>query len=249
MLPERISLGRPTVAHFLITLNLFLVAASLYGQQASGSVAPGLAPAPAVEAATYRLSQGDTVLIRFFFNPELNDETQIRPDGNVSLQLIGEIKLAGRTTAEVAEELERRYKSEVKMPRITVQVRTYAGQKIFVTGEVVHPGALSLVGGLDIVSAVAEAGGVRQTGKSKTVVLIRKGSDGKLLALKMSLNVPNQFSERLQPFDLVIVPPRAIVKVDRFVDEYIRQVIPGNLEGGFQYLYNQTTSAVSVIPF
>jgi hypothetical protein len=47
----------------------------------------------------------------------------------------------------------------------------------------------------------------------------------------------------------VIVPPRAVTRVDRFVDEYIRQVLPGNLQGGFQYLYNRTTSAVSVLPF
>jgi len=225
----------------LIVLITF--APTVSGQQSQSSTLS------APENTRYRLSPGDVVLVRFFFNPELNDETQIRPDGTVSLQLIGEMQLAGRTVSDITEELERRYKPEVKLPRITVQVRSYAGQKVYVTGEVTRPGTISLIGGQDVISAIAEAGGVRESGKAHTVVLIRKGADGKVLARKVQLNVAKQIAEKLQPFDVVVVPPRAIIKVDRFVDEYIRGVVPANLGAGFQYLYNNTTSAVSVIPF
>jgi protein involved in polysaccharide export with SLBB domain len=105
------------------------------------------------EAAKYRLGQGDVVAIRFFFNPELNDEMQIRPDGNVSLQLIGEYALAGRTVGDVTRDLQVRYAPEIKAPRITVQVRSFGSLKAYVTGEVQRPGAVSLIGGMDLVSA------------------------------------------------------------------------------------------------
>jgi polysaccharide export outer membrane protein len=238
-----------TPCHVFYLIAALFIAGSSLGQQKSATGTVATAATPPADTLSYRLTSGDVISVRFFFNPELNDEMQIRPDGNVSLQLIGEVSLAGRTVAEVAQELERRYKSEVRSPRVTVQVRSYAGQKVFVTGEVLRPGVVSLIGGLDLMSAVAEAGGVRQTGKSRSLILVRRGPDGTLLSRKMSLNVPTQVSERLQPFDMIIVPPRAIVRVDRFVDEYIRQVVPANLEAGFQYLYNRTSSAVSVIPF
>ena len=197
---------------------------------------------------SYRFAPGDGVLIRFFYDPELNDEQQIRPDGNISLQLIGEVHLAGRSVAEVTKELEERYKSEIKSPCVTIEVRSYAGQKVYVTGEVQRPGTVTLIGGQDVLSAIAEAGGVRQTGKMHSAILIRKGADGKILTNKVSLD-EGQVAVKLQPFDVIFVPARAIVKVDRFVEEYIRGVVPANMDAGFQYLFNRTTSAVSVVPF
>jgi protein involved in polysaccharide export with SLBB domain len=227
-----------------LLLSLWTLCCSAFCQQTS--VPPS---ATSAESPRYQLAPGDVVLIRFFFNPELNDETQVRPDGTVSLQLIGEVLLAGRTIRDVSEELERRYKPEVKSPRVTVQVRSYAGQKVYVTGEVTRPGTINLIGGQDVMSAIAEAGGVRETGKFNSAILVRKGADGRVMVRKLQLNIPNQVAEKLQPFDVVVVPPRAIIKVDRFVEEYIRGVVPANLNAGFQYLYNNTSSAVSVIPF
>lgn len=246
MARQRPPCGVLAACYFLAILPPTAIAAA---QQTAAPVTVAGPSAPAGPSPRYRFASGDVVSVRFFFNPELNDEMQIRPDGNISLQLIGEVSLAGRTVTDVVQELERRYAREIKTPRVTVQVRGYGGQKAFVTGEVLRPGEVSLLGGLDLVSAVAEAGGVKQSGKSNSWILVRKGPDGKLFYRKILLNTSAQVSEALQPFDLIIVPPRPIVRVDRFVDEYIRQVLPGNLEGGFQYLYNRTASAVSVIPF
>jgi polysaccharide export outer membrane protein len=231
-----------------------LLSASLFGRT-SAAQKPYSADAAATtttippQPGSYRFTPGDTVLIRFFFNPELNDEAQIRPDGHLSMLLIGDINFASRTVEDVTGELEQRYRSEVKTPRVTVQVRSYAAQKVFVSGEVLRPGVVSLIGGQDLTSAVAEAGGVKQTGKARSWILVRRGAGGQLLTRNISFQKGNPSYERLQPFDLIIVPPRAITRVDRFVDEYIRQVLPGNLEAGFQYLYNRTGSVVSVLPF
>jgi polysaccharide export outer membrane protein len=222
---------------------VFLLAACLTSIHSAGQK-----PTAATPQAGYRFVPGDGVLIRFFDAPELNDEQQIRPDGNISLQLIGEVHLSGRSVPEATKELEQRYYSEIKSPRVTIQVRSYAGQKVYVTGEVQRPGTISLIGGQDVLSAIAEAGGVRQSGKTHTAILVRKGPDGKILVRKVPLDA-GQVAEILQPFDMIVVPARVIVKVDRFVEEYIRGVVPANMEAGFQYLYNPTATAVSVVPF
>lgn len=228
-------------------LMLLLIAGTLFAQAS----APASSSSTTSETAVplYRLSPGDLVAVRFFFNPELNEDMQIRPDGRVSMQLIGEAVLGGRTIPEVVRELETRYASEIKTPRIEVQVRNYGGQRVFVTGEVVRPGELSLIGGLDVISAIGGAGGPKPTGKAKSVLLIRRGSNGQPVARTLKLEAANEFSERLEPYDVLVVPPRTIVKIDRWVDEYIRQVIPANLNGGFQYLYAQNAGLVSVVPF
>jgi polysaccharide biosynthesis/export protein len=237
----------------LLRLTTGLFAGSLFIGAAAAQQPPAEPQVDAAPVELYRLAPGDVVLVRFFFNPELNEEVQIRPDGRISMQLIGEVYAGGRTVSDVVQELERRYASEIKSPRITIQVRSYGGQKVFVTGEVVRPGVVSLIGGLNVVSAIGEAGGVRQAGKTKSVILIRRGPDGKPVARQLSLgshkNPKADAGLALQPFDVLIVPPRVIAKIDRFVDEYIRQVNPANLNAGFQYLYNRTASSVSVVPF
>jgi polysaccharide biosynthesis/export protein len=233
----------------------FMLVALSCAIPAWGQVAPAPVPTATtdVDTSLYRLAPGDVVLVRFFFNPELNEEVQIRPDGRFSMQLIGEVEAGGRTVTSVVEELEKRYATEIKSPRITVQVRSYGGQKVFVTGEVVRPGVVSLIGGLNVVSAIGEAGGVRQAGKTKSVILIRRGADGKPVARQLSLgSQSNPLADAgiaLQPFDVLIVPPRVIAKIDRFVDEYLRQANPVNLNAGFNYLYNRSASSVSVVPF
>ena len=201
----------------------------------------------------YRLSPGDVISVRFFFNSELNEEVQIRPDGHISMQLIGDVVAGGKTVSDLSRELEQSYAKEVKTPRVSIQIRSYGGQKVFVTGEVNRPGVISLIGGLDVLSAIGEAGGVRQSGKASSVILIRKGPDGKPLARKLSLGSPSSpkadAAVKLEPFDAIVVPPRMITKLDRWVDEYIRQLSPASLNAGFTYLINKSNNSVSVVPF
>jgi polysaccharide biosynthesis/export protein len=235
-----------------IAIGLMLTVSALLTASAQ-EVPATSAAAQQDSAALYRLAAGDVITVRFFFNSELNDDIQIRPDGHISMQLIGDVVAGGKTVAELSRELEQSYAQEVKTPRVTIQVRSYGSQKVFVTGEVNRPGVISLIGGLDVLSAIGEAGGVRQSGKSSTVILIRKGPDGKAVARKLSLGSTSKpkadASLRLQPFDAIIVTPRLIAKLDRWVDEYIRQISPATLNAGFQYLVNRSNNSVSVVPF
>ena len=97
------------------------------------------ADVPAENQGAYRLVPGDVIEIRLFYNPELNEQVQIRPDGRVSLQLIGEVGVAGQTISEATAYLSKAYLKEVRVPGLTLQVRAFGAQKIYVTGEVNRP--------------------------------------------------------------------------------------------------------------
>jgi protein involved in polysaccharide export with SLBB domain len=184
--------------------------------------------------APYRLAAGDTVELKFFYNPELNETVQIRPDGTISLALIGDVQMSGKTASDVSAELQQRYRTIVKDPANTVQIRTYGRQIVYVGGEVARPGS--------VLEAVLDAGGPRVTAAS-SVVLIRQNEKGVPVSQVISIksqhrNVPQAAGIQLQAFDVLLLPESKIAQVDRWVDQYIKQVLPGQLNGGFTYLFN-----------
>lgn len=205
--------------------------------------------APPAEQEQYRLQPGDVVDVRFFYNPELNEQNvQIRPDGRISLQLVGDVQFAGKTAEELSAELVKRYAADLKSPRITIQLRGYAAQKAFISGEVPKPGLISLSTPMTVLSAISEAGGITIRGNRNRVVLIRKMPDGKPASREIQLfasNKPTQIAMTpLQPFDVILVPESRVVRVGRWVDQYIRQLSPANLFVGFNYLWQNPSSSI-----
>jgi protein involved in polysaccharide export with SLBB domain len=114
-----------------------------------------------------------------------------------------------------------------------------ANISVYVGGEVAHPGLLPLNGELTVMAAVFQAGGLKDTAKGDTVMLVRNNGDGTPTVMKLRLNdaVRGKPVTVLQPFDVVYVPRSAISRIDRFIDQYIRQVIPINVTTGFSYLF------------
>lgn len=206
---------------------------------------------PQRSTAPYLLTRGDVIEVKFFYNPELNETIQIRPDGRISLQLVGELSIADKTISEAVMEIERAYQKELKTPKVSIQVRSFSSQKVFVSGEVAKPGTQTLVGEMTVVGALADAGGVRPTGDQKKVLLVRKGEDGNPKLYQLTVMAKGKLTPEahtaLVPFDVLLVPETKISRADRWVDQYLRQLSPANLAVGFQYLY--TKSVTPVIPF
>jgi protein involved in polysaccharide export with SLBB domain len=208
------------------------------------------AQTPAATEA-YRLEPGDTIEARFFFNPELNDTVQIRPDGRISMQLVGELELGGKTIAEAVRIVQDAYARELQTPRVTLQVRSFAGRKVYVTGEVNRPGVVSLPGEMSVMGAIADAGGVRLTGNRKQVVLVRKGPDGLPVMKPLTLLAKGKLAPdaylQLRAYDILLVPETRITRMDRWVEQYIKGLNPVNLSAGFTYLINK--SSTGGLPF
>lgn len=202
--------------------------------------------------ALYQIQEGDDLTIKVFDRPELEETVRVRPDGKISVMLLDDVTAAGLTTAELDRALSERYAEFYREPQVTVIVRTFANFRIFVGGEVAQPGPISLQGKLTALQAVLQAGGFLGTARTDSVVLIRRsqeiaGPRIEKIDLKDVINkgVPDV---ELEPFDVVYVPMSRIAKMDKFVDQYIRQLLPISLNAGFQYVLGDYRQVIPVVP-
>jgi len=226
-----------------LAVRLALAAAAvLVAITASAAQAPGAAQEPAssmIRDGLYVLQIGDEISIRVFKLPELDEIVKVRPDGKITALLLADIDAAGLTTHELANVLLKRYAEFFKDPQVSVILKNFANLKVYVGGEVGQPGLLPLTGHLTVAGAVIQAGGLRSSARMDSVMLVR--NDGQNQPIVRSINLKDVFRKGapdipLKPFDLVYVPESRIRRVDRFVDEYIRQLIPITATAGFTYL-------------
>jgi protein involved in polysaccharide export with SLBB domain len=197
-----------------------------------GRPVAGLDPALIVRPVQneYRITPGDVLDVKFFYNPELNETIMVRPDGRISLQLAGEIMAAGLTPEELKKALSDRYSKDINRPDITVIVRSFNMQRAYIDGEVLRPGMLPLAGPVTVHQAVAAAGGFKESARRTDVIIIRRPPGSPPVPLKVNmeqvLEGDNSQDVLLAPFDIVYVPRSAIAEVNKFVDLYLRRNIP-----------------------
>ena len=186
---------------------------------------------PLIPQADYRIQTGDQLDIKFFYNSELNESVAVRPDGRISLQLLGEISVHGVTPSQLENLLKDRYSSQLANPEVAVIVRAFNMQKVFVDGHVVKPGAFPLVGFMTVMQSLSQAGGLKDGAKRKEILVIRRDEQGKPAVLKLNLDKALSGEDMdqdiyLSPFDIVFVPRSTIGNVNQFVDLYIRKNLP-----------------------
>jgi protein involved in polysaccharide export with SLBB domain len=198
----------------------------------------------------YLLQPGDNLDVKFYYNPELNENVTIRPDGKISLQIIDEQQAAGLTPPQLDEALTKAYSSQLKKPKITVIVKTFGGQRIYVGGEVKLPQVLTVIGQIDALQAIFNTGGFTKDAKLSSVMIISKGKDNQPTARKVDLKkvlkgeaTGEDFT--LKPFDMVYVPKTELAQADEFM-AHIYNLIPRNVYFSFQYeLHNEPTKSSS----
>ncbi len=181
--------------------------------------------------APYVLQPGDVVTVKFYFNPELNEDVVVRPDGMISLQLVGDVEAAGRTPTALAADLTQKYVGELANPKVNVIVRQLSGERVYVSGEVGKQGLVPMSAGLTLYQAIQQAGGLLDSAHRKQIVLIRQTADGRPAGTAIDIR-PIESGEHpeedvpLRPFDIVFVPKSKIGNLDMWVDQYFRKLIP-----------------------
>lgn len=161
----------------------------------------------------YRIQDGDILLVAFSYMKELNQEgVVVLPDGSVNLVGVGRLKLAGQTVTEADSLVTAAYSREYRDPGISVVVRETVGRKVYVMGEVKSPGLYALpAGGVDVMGAVAVAGGFTKDAAAGGTVLVRVTPEGYLVQ-EMDLSGMRDVESielalvQLQPYDLIFVP-------------------------------------------
>lgn len=216
-----------------------VVVAALAEGAASGPGAPPSDPqrgssigaSAGASAPGYRVQVGDRLEIKFFYSPELNEQVIVRPDGRISLQLIPDLEVANLTLEALSKQLTERYSTDLNNPQVTVIVREFGLQRVFVDGEVGTPGVVPLLGQMTALQAIALAGGMTETARATEVVVIRRGPASEPVVLRVDLKKARDGSNLAQdiglaPLDIIYVPRSRIANVNLFVDQYIRKVLP-----------------------
>ncbi|HEY0335644.1 MAG TPA: polysaccharide biosynthesis/export family protein [Stenotrophomonas sp.] len=182
----------------------------------------------------YRITAGDTLALKFFYVPELDETVIVRPDGKVNLPLIGAIAAAEWTPEQFAQRLRAAYAGELRDPDVSVEIeKGFARQQVFIGGEVGQPGMQSLTPGLTLLRALIVAQGMNDSAAPNRVLILRRDASGKPRVIET--NVARQMRGKavvdpvLQPFDVVLVPPSHISRVNRWVDQYVRKNLPISL--------------------
>src|SRR5688500_4474436 len=135
------------------------------------AVATAPAPVPAARPATagtaprswtdqeYRLGPGDKLRVEVYGQTQVSQSLQIRPDGKITLPLVGDTVAAGRTSIELRDALTTSLKEYFTNPVVTVIVQEATSNQIDVIGEVSSPGPQTLTGALTVLQALGRAGG------------------------------------------------------------------------------------------
>jgi polysaccharide export outer membrane protein len=109
---------------------------------------------------------------------ELSREILVRPDGGISFPLIGDLAVAGLSTVQVRADLEARLAEFIPGASVTVAVLQISGNQVFVVGKVNRPGAYPIYRPLDVMQALALAGGTAQFAELDDIRILRREADG-----------------------------------------------------------------------
>jgi protein involved in polysaccharide export with SLBB domain len=179
---------------------------------------------------SYLIEPGDQLSIEFYLNPEFNDEVVVRPDGMVTLRVIGDIKAWGLSPAQLGEQLDHAYLSELRSPDAVVHVKDMPSRQVYVQGQVNKPGAFPLESGMTAVQALSDAGGLTDEA-GDNAILIRADMCGQPSGIPLKLadamaHPDGNHDLALMPRDVIVVPRSKIANVDLFVKQYIQGLLP-----------------------
>src|SRR4029077_2703377 len=127
----------------------------------------------AVDPRTYVIGAEDILSIKVWREPDFSAPYGVRPDGKITIPLVGDVQAAGLTPQRLSEQLEQALSEYINKPDVTVTIQTVNSKKFFLTGEVFRPGEYPLVTPTRIFDALSNAGGFRDFANKKKIILIR----------------------------------------------------------------------------
>jgi polysaccharide export outer membrane protein len=142
---------------------------------------------PSVDAR-YRIGADDVLTVNVWHEPEVSRNVPVRPDGKISLPLVGDVQAAGLTPTDLKIELEGRFAKFLTNPDVSVIVAEIRSQRINVLGQVLRPGTYALIPPMNVIDAVATAGGLREFAKPNKMYVLRTLPTGQVERIKVQYN-------------------------------------------------------------
>jgi polysaccharide export outer membrane protein len=157
----------------------------------------------------YVIGIEDVIAINVWHEAEMSRSMAVRPDGKISMPLIGEVVAEGKTPAQLQAELTTKLQALIKNPDVTVIVQDIKSQKFNVLGEVQKPGMYPLSKPMTVLDGIALAGGFKDFAKAKKMYILRKGKDGATTRIPVNYNNVIKGTDKnveLESRDTIIVP-------------------------------------------
>jgi polysaccharide export outer membrane protein len=158
--------------------------------------------------ADYRLGASDVIDVEVYGLPELTRQLRVNSRGMITLPIVGPIRAAGKTVAELEDEITDLLAEDLLQdPQVTVFVSAYTSQKITIEGAVAKPGIYPLSGNTSLLQAIVIAGGVSEVANPRGIIIFRV-IDGKRMAAVFDLNEirgGNAEDPRIYGDDLIVI--------------------------------------------
>jgi polysaccharide export outer membrane protein len=177
-------------------------------QSAAPASLPVTVPVDSSDPNRYVIGAEDSLQVTVWKEPTLSGTIPVRPDGMISLVLVGDLKAAGLTPMALSADISQKLKKYIQDPVVTVVVLGVNSQRIFTVGEVNHVGPIMLTPGMTPLQAIVAAGGPTQFANSKRMYILRTvaGKQTKIpFNYKQALKGDNQ-GVSLIPGDTIVVP-------------------------------------------
>jgi polysaccharide biosynthesis/export protein len=170
-------------------------------------------PAATGAGPDYRIGPDDIIAVSVWDQKDLDQVVAVRPDGKISLPLVGEMEVGGLTVAEVASRLTTLYSRTVRGAQVTVAVKEIRSRTIFFVGGVVRPGTLQLTQDLTVMQGLSAVGGPLPNADLESAFIMR--GEARIPVNLMAVLQKGDFKQniKLQPGDTVVVPNADVVYV------------------------------------
>lgn len=204
-------------------------------------------------AGNYILGPGDVLTIAIQRIPDASYDVAVRPDGYISLPVVGEVEAAGLTPAQLDDRLTDLFSERFVDPEVAVVVRSLRQPMVYVLGEVSRPGPILFSEATSAAEAIARAGDMLATGDKNAVTIIRLGEDGKIRPMVVDTSLGKEASQeplsrdqvspyialaatRLEPEDILFVPESGIASLGTNAEQLFRPL--NALSGGLAAVLN-----------
>jgi polysaccharide export outer membrane protein len=159
---------------------------------------------------SYVIGDDDVLEISVWKEPELSKSLSVRPDGKISMPLVGELQAAGKTPMQLEHDIQQKLLTYITDPEVVVIVQTINSEKFNIMGQVNKPGSFPLTATTTVVDAIATAGGFRDFAKKKNIRILHENPDGTETRYTFNYEAfikgkNPQSNIRLRPGDTIIV--------------------------------------------
>jgi polysaccharide biosynthesis/export protein len=170
----------------------------------------------------YTLHAGDVITLDYRYTPEFNQTVTIQPDGYVTLNIVGDIKVAGSTLDQVHDEIVKSASGRLNHPELNLTLKDFEHPYIVVAGEVAKPGKIELRQDTTALQAVMLAGGFKDSARDTKVILFRRINDQMAEVRQLNLHDVHRTSDlerdaELQPGDMLLVTRNKLEHLSRFM--------------------------------